>query len=114
MDLKVLKEELLHNYNYRIELHAHTTPVSSCSEITPKRLVETYKNLGFSAIVVTNHFIYNPDEWEKEEYVDYYLNDFEQTEKYVKEFEIKVYLGAEIRFTENNNDYLVFGVNKKS
>ena len=113
MNLKTLKDELLHNYNYRIELHAHTTPVSSCSEITPKELVEIYKNLGFSAIVVTNHFIYNPDKRVKEEYIKYYLNDFEQTENYGKELGIKVYLGAEIRFTENNNDYLVFGVNKK-
>ena len=41
------------------------------------------------------------------------VNKLEETEKYGKELGIKVYLGAEIRFTENNNDYLIFGVDKK-
>ena len=113
MDLQQLKTELSLTYKYTIELHAHTSPVSGCSDITPKEMAETYKNLGYSAVVVTNHFEYQNDKWEKEKYINYFLNDFEQTEKYGKELGIKVYLGAEIRFTENNNDYLVFGVDKK-
>ena len=113
MNLQELKTELSLEYKYRIELHAHTTPVSGCSDISPKEMAETYKKLGFSAVVVTNHFEYQNNKWEKQKYINYFLNDFEETEKYAKELGIKVYLGAEIRFTENNNDYLVFGVDKK-
>lgn len=113
MDLHELKTELSLTYKYRIELHAHTTPVSGCSQITPKEMAETYKNLGYSAVVVTNHFTYQHNESQKEEYINYFLNDFEQAEKYGKELGIKVYLGAEVRFTENSNDYLLFGVDKK-
>lgn len=113
MNLRELKAKLSLTYRYRIELHAHTTPVSVCSQITPKEMAETYKNLGYSAVVVTNHFIYQHNGSEKEEYIDFFLNDFEQTEKYGKELGIKVYLGAELRFTENSNDYLLFGVDKK-
>lgn len=113
MDLKNLKNELLSNYKYQIELHAHTSPASGCSQITPKEMVETYKNLGYDAVVITNHFIYQHDSREKEEYIKAFLYDFEETKKYGDESGLKIYLGAEIRFTECNNDYLIFGVNEK-
>jgi hypothetical protein len=113
MDLQKLKAELSSTYKYRIELHAHTAPVSGCSEVTPKEMIETYKRLGYAAVVVANHFLYQHDARDKETYINYFLNDFEETAKYGKELGVQVYLGAEIRFTENNNDYLVFGVDKK-
>ena len=113
MDLKQLKKELLSHYKYRIELHAHTSPASGCSQVKPKDMVETYKKLGYDAVTITNHFMYLNDGKEKEKYIDAFLYDFEQTKKYGDELGLKVYLGAEIRFTEDNNDYLVFGVNKK-
>ncbi len=112
MELKDLKKELSHCYNYRIELHAHTTPASRCSEITPKELVETYKGLGYDAINLTNHFVFS-NNLSKEEYIADFLNDFNEAKKYGDALGIKVYLGAEIRFTENANDYLVFGVDHK-
>ena len=108
MDLKEIKRQLEKEYKYRIELHAHTTPTSLCSEITPKEMVDIYKDLGYDAIVITNHFSYYETEMDKEEYIDFFMNDFLETEK-----GMKVYLGAEIRFTENYNDYLVFGVTKE-
>ncbi len=112
MDIKKLKKELSDCYNYRIELHAHTAPASGCSEVTPKELVETYKGLGYDAINLTNHFTYADDRL-KEKYIANFLNDFNEAKKYGDELGIKVYLGAEIRFSENMNDYLVFGVDYK-
>lgn len=111
MNIKELKKELLSQYKYQIELHAHTSPASGCSEITPKEMVETYKKLRYDAVTITNHFIYQ-DNGSKEEYIDSFMNDFELTKKYGDELGLKVYLGAEIRFTESNNDYLIFGINK--
>ncbi|MBR4949768.1 MAG: PHP domain-containing protein [Clostridia bacterium] len=112
MDLRELKAQLMLRYNHKIELHAHTTPASRCSEITPKKLIETYKNLGFDGICVTNHFMIS-ENLSKEEYIKKYLNDFIETKKYGDKAEIKVYLGAEIRFSENKNEYLIYGVNEK-
>ena len=57
MDLQALKTELTSNYKYRIELHAHTSPASGCSQVTPKDMAYTYKSLGYDAVTVTNHFI---------------------------------------------------------
>lgn len=113
MDLKELKSNLLSRYKYQIELHAHTSPVSGCSQVTPKEMAETYKKLGYDAVAITNHFMYQHNRISKEEYIDAFLYDFEQTKKYGDELGLKVYLGAEIRFTENDNDYLIFGINKE-
>ncbi len=111
MDLKDLKTKLLLHYNYKIELHAHTKPASGCSEVTPKELIDTYKDLGYDAICITNHFILS-EKRSKEEYIGNYLRDFSEAKEYGERLGMKVYLGAEIRFTENDNDYLIYGVNK--
>ena len=113
MALQEYKNKLLSVYKYQIELHAHTSPASGCSQITPKDMVETYKKLGYDAVTITNHFIYQHDGREKDEYINAYLYDFEETKKYGDEAGLKIYLGAEIRFTECVNDYLVFGINEK-
>lgn len=113
MYLKELKSNLLSQYKYQIELHAHTSPVSGCSQVTPKAMVETYKNLGYDAVAITNHFMYQQNGTAKEDYIKAFLNDFTQTKKYGDEQGLKVYLGAEIRFTENDNDYLIFGIDEK-
>ena len=109
---KELKNSLLEQYKFRIELHAHTSPASGCSQISPEMMAKTYKKLGYDAVTVTNHFIYQPNS-SKEEYIKAYIRDFEETKEYGDELGIKVYLGAEIRFTENNNDYLIFGVDEE-
>ena len=41
---------------YKYELHSHTTETSQCAQITAKELVEKYKELGYSGIVITNHY----------------------------------------------------------
>lgn len=113
MNLRELKSELLAQYKYQIELHAHTFPMSVCSQVSPKEMVDTYKKLGYDAVAITNHFMYQHNRISKEEHINAFLCDFEQAKKYGEELGIKVYLGAEIRFTENNNDYLIFGINKE-
>lgn len=111
MDIKQLKETVAAEYPCRIELHAHTTPASICSEIPPRQMVETYKNLGYDALVLTNHFL-RMESMSKAEYMDFYMDDYDRTREIGERLGLKVYLGAEIRFTQNSNDYLIFGVNR--
>lgn len=119
MNTNKLKEKLNKEYPYRIELHAHTKPQSRCSEILPEEIAETYKNLGYDGVVITNHFMgYNLNidgeylEGEtKEERLKYYLQGYQDTKKAGEKLGLKVYLGLEIRFSkENENDYLIYGV----
>lgn len=109
-----IKQQLTREYKYRIELHAHTKPASPCSEILPEELAKTYHELGYDAVVVTNHFVkWIFREQTKEEAIDGYLKDYEDTCLAAEKYGLKVYLGAEVRFEEYINDYLVYGVNRE-
>ncbi len=107
------KEQLKSIYKYRIELHAHTMPLSPCSEVSAKELAEIYHKEGFDGIVLTNHFIhYLIGEDSKSEFIDKYFSELDALMAEAKKYGIKVYMGIEIRFAENKNDYLIFGVNR--
>lgn len=112
MNIQELKKQMAAAFPCRIELHAHTTPVSICSEVTPEEMVRVYKGLKFDGVVITNHFVNQPDLGTKKEYIDRYINAVEETKAWGDKLDLKVYLGAEIRFAENVNDYLVFGVDR--
>ena len=117
MDLTGVKQELLKKYRYRIEAHAHTSPISSCSEISVSELIEAYAKLEYNGIVITNHFMYDYGTCMRnnsvEDGVKKYLSDYYEAVELGKKYGIAVLLGSEIRFTENNNDYLVYGVDEK-
>ena len=105
------KEQLKAAYPYRIELHAHTRPVSPCSEIPPADLVQSYIEQGFHAVVITNHF--NLDYLlglPKEEALAYYLSGYEEAKKAAEGTGLQVLLGTEIRFNEHTNEFLIYGV----
>lgn len=104
------KEQIKEIYPYRTELHAHTTPVSACGEATPEELMSIYSELGYHTIVITNHFFTDIKGRSKEEYLEWYIKDYEEAKKASLKYGVKALLGAEIRFTENSNDYLVYGV----
>lgn len=109
-----IKQSLLEQYKYRIELHAHTVRISPCSRIEPKEMVRIYKEKGYDAVVITNHFheglIENE---EKEAYIERYLSGYFETLKAAEGTGLKIILGAEVRFNENFNDYLIYGVDRE-
>ena len=109
------KSELKKIYPYRIEMHAHTSPVSVCSEIPPEEMMRTYAEIGYDAIVITNHFTKSMfDGMTKNEAIDYYVKDYEDCTSLSEKYKVKVLLGAEIRFeSESMNDYLIYGVDRK-
>lgn len=111
-----LKEYIKKIYKYKIELHAHTCPGSRCGEVPPDEVIKNCKNDGFYAVVISNHF--NMDYCERfgntaDEFVENYLKDYYEAKKYGDKYGVKVILGCEIRFTENWNDYLLFGINEE-
>ena len=113
MDIKALKNSILQEYKYRTELHAHTSPASSCSEVTAEDVVIIYKQLGYDAVTIANHFSFEYQDSPKEQVIDRFFADFEAAKKKGEEIGINVILAAEIRFTENENDYLIYGVTRK-
>ncbi len=107
------KEALLKTYPYRIELHAHTNPVSGCSEMPPAEMVKRCKEAGAHGVVVTNHACpWEREERSHDEWVSYYLNDYQEAADAGKELGIQVFLGMEMRFPEAPNDYLIYGADE--
>ena len=116
MELEKLKEELKKEYKYKFEAHAHTAPISSCSQVSPEEIIDAYSGLGYDGIVLTNHFIYDYNymkDCSVEEGIKKYLHAYYETAELGKKKNMSVLLGAEIRFTENCNDYLVYGIDEK-
>lgn len=104
----------IEKYRYKTELHLHTTPASRCAEVSPEQAVEIYAKLGYHTIVVSNHF-YNEMRFfeDKRQCIDAYLADFDQTVDAGEKYGVHVILGCELRFTENANDYLLFGIERE-
>lgn len=95
----------INDYKYRIELHAHTSPVSGCSSISPERMAQVHKELGYDAVVITNHC-----RAEKEDRVEAYLNDYHKTKAEGDKIGVTVILGME--YNAGDQDYLVYGVDE--
>ena len=110
MDLSNVKDELFAHYPYRIELHAHSRPVSKCSDVEPEELVDIYHKAGFDGLALTNHFLAPLMERGG---IELYLEDYDRAAAQAKKYGMKVYLAAELRFDENINDYLLYGVDRK-
>lgn len=106
---------MFEEYRYRIELHAHTSPASSCSEISPEQLVNTYKENGCDAVCITNHFTpsIHKEGRSCKDALDFYFGDFERAKEEGDKIGIGVIFGMELRFIENSNDYLIFGVDRE-
>lgn len=101
---------LFSQYKYKNELHAHTSPVSLCSQIPAKDMAGIYASLGYNTLSITNHFEPSALKRNKKEFLEYYINDYNIVRTEGEKLGLNVILGCEIRFTENINDYLVFGI----
>ncbi len=103
-----------------IDIHCHTAETSNCGQTPAAETVQLYRSLGYSGIVVTDHFhnytfrtlkktIPNPT-WQQK--LDYLLKGYREALKEAQRIDdgFRVYLGCELRFDENDNDYLIFGL----
>ena len=100
-------------YKYRTELHTHTAPASACSDYDPVELVQCYAGLGYDSLVICNHFYDGMRYYgAKEKCISTYLQDYDRAAEAGASLGIHVILGCEIRFSENINDYLLFGIDR--
>ncbi len=97
----------IQDYKYKIELHAHTSPVSGCSSIKPERMVEIIKELGCDAVVITNHCRTGSDK----NFAEHYLNDYRRTKEAGEKCGVNVILGMELY--ASGDDRLVYGIDEE-
>jgi len=99
---------------YKFDTHVHTSETSECGQITARDTVKLYKEAGYTGIVITDHYYKNffetsqKETWEDK--ISRYLRGYKRAVEEGTNLGMTVLLGMEIRFTENPNDYLVFGI----
>ncbi len=102
--------------NFKTELHCHSSDISFCAKVDAKAIIDKFTGAGYSTLVLTNHFIshmrldHGCNTWD--EWVDKYLDGYYKLKK-EGEGKLNVLLGMELRFNDNYNDYLVFGLTEK-
>ena len=99
---------------YKIETHLHTNHTSKCGWLDAAALAEGYAKAGYAAVAVTDH--YNRDTFEylsidttcPGDVITPFLEGFRRMEAECAKRGLKVYKGAELRFDESCNDYLLY------
>ena len=90
------------------EPHLHTNIGSSCGLVSPAEITRLYKEAGYRAIVVTDHYFkktittYNKS-------VDAWLEGYREVRREGRKAGIKVFLGMELRLDSIVEDFLVYG-----
>jgi hypothetical protein len=103
--------------NYRIELHAHSSESSRCGSIGAAELVKIYKEAGYSALVLTDHYYarffdkISDLSWEKQ--LEKYLKGYKKAKNIADKLDFKIFLGIEIKFDNDPNEYLVYGLKEE-
>jgi hypothetical protein len=100
---------------YLYETHLHTIEGSACSDTPGKEYIEHMKKIGYSGIIVTDHFFNGnsavPRHLPWEEKVELYCKGYEHALEAAKGTAFKVFFGVEFAFT--GDEYLLYGVDKK-
>lgn len=102
---------------YKYELHLHTEETSFCGHVPAEEQVRMYKELGYDGICVTDHFhhVYLQewklwDNWDA--FVDRYMAGYRAAKEAGDRIGLHVIFGVELRFPEDDRDYLTFGIDE--
>lgn len=102
---------------YLTELHCHSSEVSSCSHVGGAQLADIYKAKNYHAVTIMdhyyNHLFNNLGDMPWNEKIDKFLSGYRNAKARGDEIGINVILGIELRFKENTNDYLIFGIGEQ-
>ncbi len=100
---------------YKIETHLHTTYVSRCGRLEAAEIVEAYKAAGYSALIVTDHYnrttfdYLGIDPAAPGDKIGAFLEGYRRVKEEGDKQGLRVFRGAELRFDECENDYLLYG-----
>jgi len=99
---------------YKTELHAHTSEVSTCADFTAPEVAERYIAAGYTTLVLTNHFtskIIKPMGADWDQKIDYFVAPYRHMKEYAKG-RLNVILGCELFLDESAEKYLHLGRNE--
>lgn len=103
---------------YQFDVHTHTAETSKCGRISAADLVDRYKEAGYDGIIITDHLheeyislLYCYNDWDT--CVDRFLDGYRRAKKRGDKIGLVVLPAVELRFPENDNDYLVYGIDEE-
>ena len=98
----------------KIDLHVHTSELSLCGKLTIEETISLYRKTDYDAIVVADHFTADTGEVYLSrgirDYAEYYFERRQLAVELGRKHGFLVLPGCELRFKENINDYLVYGL----
>lgn len=98
---------------YKYDLHMHTKEGSLCSSTSVHDMIKSFKKLGFSGAVVTNHFLGGntsvPRNLPWEETVDRYCLAYTEGLKTAKALDFDLLFGMEQGYG-NGKEILIYGI----
>ena len=100
---------------FKTELHCHSNNISLCAQVSCADVVKKFTEAGYTTLVLTNHLNdytmeHHASSWE--EFIDKFYNAYMELKKEA-DGRLNILFGAELRFKENINDYLLFGVTRE-
>lgn len=102
---------------YLYDPHCHTSETSKCGHLPAADVVDRYVRNGFSGIVITDHL--HPEYLSRidtthcwDDVMNHYLSGYKAAKAHGDAVGLDVILGAELRFPENDRDYLVYGIDE--
>ena len=107
---------------YKYELHAHTHECDRGAKLSAGELVHLYKEAGYDGIVITDHYIerfytrWFPEEvagLTHEQQVRRWQKGYLAAKEEGQKIGFTVLPGAEVRFDDYPNDYLLYGLHEE-
>lgn len=103
---------------YKYEIHCHTAEGSRCGYLKADELMQLYKDLGYDGICITDHLhdfyislMDCADDWQK--CMDRFMHGYHQAKEAGDAIGLDVIFGIELRFTDDDSDFLTFGVDEQ-
>lgn len=101
---------------FKTELHCHSMDISECAQVSVDDITKKYTEAGYKTLVLSNHLNYttmlhhNCESWQA--FVEKFYSAYERLKECAKG-KMNILFGAELRFNQNINDYLLFGITKE-
>lgn len=100
---------------YLYETHLHTLQASRCGSTSGEKYISYYKNLGYSGIIVTDHFFNGnssiPQALPWEDKIELFCRGYEEAKAEGDRLGLQVFFGWECNF--DMDEYLIYGLDKE-
>ena len=107
-----MDERLRGDMSYLYETHMHTSEVSACAINSAAEQIKFYKKLGYTGVIVTDHFINGnstcPQNYSWEKKMNHIMKGFIEAKKAGIRHDVDVFFGWE--YTIRGTDLLTYGL----